>query len=95
MLEPGMGPAESAAKEAFEEAGVRGRVSDSSVGNYAYRKWGGTIEVEVFLLEVQEELNDWPEAQARHREWLTVEQAVHRVAASDLGAILEKVAQLI
>ena len=79
----------------FEKAGVRGQVSDSLVGSYSYRKWGGTIEVEVFLLEVQEELNDWPEAQARRREWLTVEQAVGRVAAPGLGALLETVSRLV
>ena len=41
IVEPDMTPAESAAKEAMEEAGVEGEVSPVSIGKYHYKKWGG------------------------------------------------------
>ena len=34
----GMKPAKTAAREAYEEAGVRGTVSDKAIGNYSYKK---------------------------------------------------------
>lgn len=84
--EPHLSAGESAAQEALEEAGVRGRVSAQPVGRYDYRKWGGTCTVEVYTLGVEEVLERWPE-QFRTREWLPPEEAASRVdepAVSDL-----------
>lgn len=76
IVEYGMSPAASAEKEAVEEAGVRGRIGASALGKYAYRKWGGTCEVEVFPLEVTDILPEaqWPEYY-RGRRWVTPEDA--------------------
>jgi ADP-ribose pyrophosphatase YjhB (NUDIX family) len=55
---------ETAAKEAFEEAGVIGRVSPNSVGMFRARKstpLPRIVEVWVYLLEVDETLDNWPE----------------------------------
>ncbi|NET56922.1 MAG: NUDIX hydrolase [Symploca sp. SIO2E6] len=41
LVEPGMTPQDSAAKEAWEEAGVIGEVLPTLMGTYDYRKWGG------------------------------------------------------
>jgi 8-oxo-dGTP pyrophosphatase MutT (NUDIX family) len=89
IIEPDMTPVASAANEAWEEAGIRGRVLPATAGTYRYDKWGGTCEVEVFLMEVTEVLDDWPESY-REREWVTVEEAVSRVAESDLQALLRE-----
>ena len=64
--EPELGPAENAAREAFEEAGVTGKISPEPIGSYHYlkeRKDGGGIpcSVEVFALAVTKQLDDWPE----------------------------------
>ena len=48
VIEKDLSPAESAVKEAFEEAGIRGRVSEIPLGEYQYQKWGGTCTVQVF-----------------------------------------------
>ena len=40
VVEPNLTSAESAAKEAFEEAGIRGRIHPESIGTYSYEKWG-------------------------------------------------------
>jgi 8-oxo-dGTP pyrophosphatase MutT (NUDIX family) len=89
LIEPGLTPAESAAKEAFEEAGVRGLLG-GAVGSYSFAKWGGTCWVDVFLLRVEEILEQWEE-QHRTREWLGVEEAVARVSRAELGELVRRV----
>lgn len=93
IIEPGMAPQESALKEAYEEAGIRGNVSATACGVYFYEKWQGICRVEVFLLEVTEVLSMWPEATLRDREWMTVEDAARRVREEDLKRLLLKVPQ--
>ena len=67
----GLRPAKSAAREAFEEAGVRGRVRAKSVGFFAYDKIldeNGvrvSCEVRVFPLLVKRQSETWPEIEQR------------------------------
>ena len=88
IIEPDMNPQDSAAKEAWEEAGIRGQVASNLIGTYEYQKWGGTCRVQVFLLQVETVLEDWPEASYRKREWLSVQEAVKRVEEAELKQIL-------
>ena len=44
VCEPDMTAADSAAKEAMEEAGVRGSVSTETVGRYRYREVGWHLQ---------------------------------------------------
>ena len=88
IVEPGMTAADSAAKEAWEEAGIEGNVIAQSLGWYSYDKWHGTCAVEVFPMEVTTELTDWPEAETRRREWLSLNQAAERLDHEHLRAIL-------
>ena len=76
----GKTPAEAAAKEALEEAGVRGKISEEPVGRYAYDKLsldGDSVPclVEVYPLRVEQERSDWDEATARTRSWMPLETA--------------------
>jgi LmbE family N-acetylglucosaminyl deacetylase/8-oxo-dGTP pyrophosphatase MutT (NUDIX family) len=87
VVEPGMSPADSAAHEAWEEAGLAGQVSNAPVGGYEYDKWGGTCQVEVYLLQVETVLEDWPES-FRDRQWLSVEEAAGRVDEAELKQII-------
>jgi 8-oxo-dGTP pyrophosphatase MutT (NUDIX family) len=87
VVEPELSPAASAAKEALEEAGVRGAIDDAPLGTYEYRKWGGTCTVQVFAMEVEEEVADWAEAGTRRRAWLTVGEATQRVDEEALRQI--------
>lgn len=84
----GMDPAESAAKEAWEEAGIRGHVSDEPMASYSFRKWGGICTVDVYALEVTEELDDWPESDFRDRQWRSVEEAAGMVKPKALRRII-------
>lgn len=88
IVEPGLTPQESAAKEGREEAGVEGETWDSSLGSYSYKKWGGTCKVAVFAMEVTEEWDTWPEAKLRRRAWFALDQAVERVKEGKLKTLI-------
>ncbi|UDF03058.1 NUDIX hydrolase [Asticcacaulis sp. AND118] len=72
----GLSPAETAAQEAFEEAGIRGRADPASIGRFSYVKDEGQVSerevaaVDVFALEVEQQLTLWPEMGQRQILWL-------------------------
>ena len=72
----GLSPTEIAAEEAFEEAGVRGTMGVRPVEHYRAKKsgpGGGTwLSSEMVPLEVDEQLDDWPEKGERRRQWVTL-----------------------
>lgn len=88
IVEPDLSPAESAAKEAWEEAGIKGLLSTQPAGRYDYRKWGGTCRVEVFHMQVMEICDAWPEQDIRYREWLAPDTATGRIAEPELRDML-------
>ncbi len=84
----GMNAPDSAAKEAWEEAGVVGQVNTRNLGFYKYRKKGNIYRVSLFLLSVEIVLEDWPEASHRKRQWLELDQAISLIKADSLKRIL-------
>ncbi|MEG3637869.1 NUDIX domain-containing protein [Magnetococcus sp. PR-3] len=88
--EPGLSAQDSAAKEAMEEAGVRGEVSTQSLGHYTYKKWGGPTTCHVYSMAVTEVI---PEAQweERHRgrQWFSPEQAMEKVNQQELVPMMK------
>jgi len=95
IIEPGMTAAASAAKEGMEEAGVEGRVIDRNLGTYRYRKWGGTCEVDVFPMEVTREFETWPERAVRRRKWVTLGEAMRRLAPAELKKIVGRLPEAV
>lgn len=87
-IDPGERACEAAARETLEEAGLRGKVERRPVGTYSYEKWGGTCEVEVFLMRVSEVLDRWPEFGLREREWFSIKEAVTQFRESDLRRLV-------
>ncbi len=87
VVEPHLSPRESAGMEAYEEAGIRGRTTDRSLGSYSYDKWGGVCTVEVFVMKVDEVLDDWPES-FRKRKWVTPLEAADMVREEKLAGLL-------
>jgi 8-oxo-dGTP pyrophosphatase MutT (NUDIX family) len=69
QVEEGDTHEETAVSEAFEEAGLVGRVVGGSIGAYQYEKWGRTLTVAVYLLEVLDERDAWEEDAFRQRRW--------------------------
>jgi 8-oxo-dGTP pyrophosphatase MutT (NUDIX family) len=91
--EKGIKPHDMAAREAFEEAGVRGRIDECPFGSYRYEKRLGDnriveCKVTVFLLEVEQILADWPEKHERERSWLRPSQAAMLSGESGLTGLL-------
>jgi 8-oxo-dGTP pyrophosphatase MutT (NUDIX family) len=89
----GLGPAQAAAREAFEEAGVHGRI-ERQLGRYVYDKYcaGRTAsypcEVRVYPLAVQHQSEDWPEASERQAHWYSTEEALSLVSEEGLRCLL-------
>ncbi|MDB5427168.1 MAG: hypothetical protein JWR47_2787 [Phenylobacterium sp.] len=89
----GMKSAKSAAQEAFEEAGVRGKVSKRPVGSYAYDKRlkNGRLQhvrVAVFGLQVEGEADVYPEVGQREKLWLAITEAARLVDEPELMVLL-------
>lgn len=89
----GRSPAQSAAREAFEEAGVIGRPGPEPIGSYSYVKVhdDGSVEprtVTLFGLHVQGTLLNWPEMAQRKRGWWPLGEAVDLVAEPELARLL-------
>ena len=94
-LMPGKSPVESAALEAFEEAGVRGPIDSEPLGSYRYqkrRRRGELVpaEVHLFLLRVEEEASTWPEQSERDRRWFAPDAAAAAVDEAELGALIRR-----
>ena len=89
----GKSSAKSAAREAFEEAGVTGKLKKKPVGAYAYDKRlkNGRLQrvrVTVFALEVAEEADAFPEAAQREKLWAAPAEAARVVDEPELMVIL-------
>ena len=48
-IDPGHTPRQTALNEAWEEAGLRGRLVGGRLGSYTYKKWGSTFTVAMYL----------------------------------------------
>ncbi len=60
----------TAEREAFEEAGILGFVFHEPFAVYPQPRAYGADVVEVFLMSVQQVLEDWPEKSERRRKWV-------------------------
>jgi 8-oxo-dGTP pyrophosphatase MutT (NUDIX family) len=94
----GKKPHHAAEQEAFEEAGLVGRIRKVPLGTYSYEKrlrTGSTVpcEVTVFPLKVKHHHNRWPEMNERERRWFSPDEAAGVVAESGLQQILRSVAR--
>lgn len=89
----GKSSAKSAAQEAFEEAGVTGKIDKSPVGSYAYDKRlkNGRLQhvrVTVFALLVENEAEVFPEAGQREKRWVSLLEAARLVDEPELMVVL-------
>ncbi len=80
--------ADAAVAEAWEEAGLVGRLAPHPVGAYEYEKYGQTHVVQVFVLQVDSVRTNWPEKHERTREWVTPEDAIGRIEEPELRAMV-------
>lgn len=71
IVEESLSSRQSAAKEAFEEAGIEGELLPNKIGKYTYKKWGGICKVKVYALRVVTILDFWEE-DFRERKWIDI-----------------------
>lgn len=90
---PGKSLAEAAAQEAFEEAGVKGKVDPEPLGSFRHVKQSlpiGELEVNILVHEmlVDREFPKWPEFGQRRRKWFSVAEAAERVDSDELKRLI-------
>jgi 8-oxo-dGTP pyrophosphatase MutT (NUDIX family) len=95
IVEPELTPLESAEKEAEEEAGVRGISHSEVFDTFQYQKWGGTCFVVVYLMEVREILEEWPEKYFRERAFFTPVEAISAIGREEIKRVLERFHKII
>lgn len=86
-------PAETAAREAYEEAGVRGHADPQEIGCYTYDKALDdgrimTCRVAVHALAVEKLLAAFPESGERRRRWFPAVQAAWQVHEPELRQLM-------
>ena len=82
----------AAAREARQEAGVKGKIRPKAIGCYRYVKpelgEGAPIDVAVYLLSVRKKAKRWPEKHQRQRAWFNVFEAAHKIAEPELSSLI-------
>jgi 8-oxo-dGTP pyrophosphatase MutT (NUDIX family) len=91
-------PSKSAAREAYEESGVRGKIGVRPIGNFTYKKAAGDTgaadcEVKVFPLLVKRQSSTWPEFGQRVVQWVEPEKAIALIREPELKSIVAKFAK--
>ena len=90
----GLKPSDAAAREAYQEAGLRGIVGKKPIGEYHYEKAdrarGQTTScrVIVFPLLVRRQRHEWPEYRQRKTKWVSLRKAASLVAEKGLRALI-------
>jgi uncharacterized protein len=92
-----LSPAEAAAQEAWEEAGIVGLVSDDPVGSYDYlkrKKDGSAVRasVELYPFRVAEQKAEWPEKGQRETRWFDQAEAAAVVEEPGLSSLISSFA---
>jgi 8-oxo-dGTP pyrophosphatase MutT (NUDIX family) len=94
----GLPPHRTAEEEAFEEAGVAGKVGKKRIGTYSYDKvlrTGRTTScrVQVFPLRVTRQHKQWPEKHQRQTRWYRLRDAARFVKEPSLRRLIRKFAK--
>ncbi|AIL98599.1 NUDIX hydrolase [Sinorhizobium meliloti] len=84
---------EVAEREAYEEAGVKGKVQRAAIGAYVYQKRKDhgleiSCKVQVHALEVEDFCKNFPEKGSRRLEWVDYREAAKRVAEPSLKELI-------
>lgn len=85
-------PAQAAAREAFEEAGAKGRITGNCIGIYSYTKDVGGDDlpcvVALYPMEVDKIHDVYPESKQRNRKWMGRKKAAEAVENPELKEMI-------
>lgn len=90
----GLTNAQAAEQEAYEEAGVRGVISDKTIGIVQTTKkhskgYRAKIDLHIYALKVTSQERDFPEKGQRELAWLDKSEAIKRCDEKAIGFLLE------
>ena len=91
----GKAPEDAALQEAWEEAGVKGKVTGPCMGLYSYRKGLNKktnlpCVAMIYPVKVKSISNKFPEAGSRRRKWMTPKKAAAKIREPELAGILRR-----
>ncbi len=89
LIDPGETPVQAALKEVWEEAGLKGEIVGSPLGNFNDQKWGCDLQVQVLLMAVSETMEVWPEVDQRQRQWVSAPAALNQLKRRELKTFLQ------
>lgn len=94
----GISAAAAAAREAWEEAGVEGKLCETCLGVFTYQKLMPEDQaipcaVAIYGLRVEKLSRRYPEQRQRRRKWFAAREAASLVAEPELSALLLALAQ--
>ncbi|WP_422376145.1 NUDIX hydrolase [Roseibium sp.] len=89
----------TAAIEAFEEAGVTGRVHKNPFASFSSYKGGEAglklrTEILVFLVDVESETEEFPDSAERDVRWVSIKDAVRMTSEPGLMDVFRKLNRL-
>jgi len=93
IVDPGETAEETAAKESWEEAGLRGEVVGLPLGEYEDAKWGFRLLVAGYVLRITDVAERWLEADLRQRVFLAPADARERLAKRDQRELFDVAVQ--
>lgn len=92
----GKTPWESAAYEAYEEAGVEGEIEETPIGSYflpVTTERPAPVEVQIFPMRVTRQRDDWKEMGQRYRHWAVLPEARRLITHDGLAEVAARLAQ--
>ena len=78
-----LGPTRTAQLEAYEEAGISGKIIDQPFSFQRQKK-----QFTYYLFKVRKVFKDWPESSLRTRRWISLDDAEHYIQRKPILKIL-------
>lgn len=94
FIEYHLSPFQSAKKEAFEEAGVKGSNTTKILGSYKVRKNGSELLTKIYSMKVTRVFKNYPEKNLRKRKWFSVYDAAKKVDIDELATIIRRLGRI-
>jgi len=94
FIEYNMSAFQSAKKEAFEEAGIRGSSGTRIIGSYTVKKRGSELLTKIYSMNVTRVFKDYPEKNLRKRKWFTISEAAKKVEIDELAKMIRKLGRI-
>ena len=90
IVDPGDTHEQTALNEAWEEAGLKGRLLGDAIGTYEYEKWNRSFVVAVYAMEVLEQHDDWQEVRVRECRWTSFGEAASLLEDHPVQPLLDR-----